>query len=112
VFTDLYALEPHTAARLFIHKAGDVVVHVACGRFTAQCRENANIGQASATELLQSGSLGIIFGHQKRMIEHLLEPSPDWLEASEVEAPVALIELVRCEHELESQGIAMHEITM
>jgi hypothetical protein len=63
VLTDFHAFEPNTPTSLLVHEAGYIFMHVACCRLTADCRQDANVGQASASEFLENAPLGIIFCH-------------------------------------------------
>src|SRR4051812_47768908 len=90
-------LQPDAAAGLGVHVLRDVVEHVAGRRLASDRRQDAQIDEARAREGLEGRALRVVLGDERGVIEGLVEPLPHGLQAPEVVAPVARVQLARGE---------------
>ena len=100
---------PNTSFALFIDDLVYSFVNEASCCLAADVRQNADIGQTGVPEFFEPRSLGVVLGDHQRMVEHVVQPLPNGLQAAEIVAPTPLVELARREDELERQRIAMQQ---
>jgi hypothetical protein len=78
-------------------------------RLAAYVRENNELEQPAVTHGLHLHEQGIICRYQRLVIEGLLKPLLDWLEAAEIHDPVPSIKLVSFELQMHGECVAMEE---
>ena len=78
----------------------------------ADARKNQNIGDIHAGELRDQFNLRIVFGDNQLMVEIVNQKLFDRLESSEIDHPVARIQIARPKNKLEAQSVAMKEMAM
>ena len=85
-----YAFQPDPRTGLPADIVGHVVEHVLGDRLAADRRQDSHRGEPVAFEPAEGAQVGIVLGNDQGVIELLVQPRADRLEAAEIEAPVAL----------------------
>jgi hypothetical protein len=112
VFSDLRRLQPNAAIRLLLDEASYEVESLPRRGFAANRGYHAKVGETAIRQLLERTEIGIVLGNQYGVVKHVMQPCPHRFEAPEIEAPVALIKLVRREYKMKSQRVSMQQMAM
>lgn len=113
VLTHLELDEADSRRIAIVHEPHLEVLEAKTGsRFAASCSNDPQVLDLQLVGLLEPFQLRIIFGDERGMIEHLLEPTLEGLQAAEVDDPVALVKTLSFERGFEFEVIAVIDVAM
>ena len=112
MLTHFHRFQPDPAARLHVHEAADVIEHMPRRGLAADGRQHPQRDQTGGIEALKLGDCRIVRGGQGGVVEHVVQPGANRLEAAEIEAPVALVQRLAGENEMKRQRVAVQQAAM
>lgn len=107
MLADLDLLQPHPPAGGVSHEPCHMLEDHMSHGLAANGWDNSQSDKTVLIQLLEPFDLRVILRYKEPVVEHLMQPRLDRLEAAEIEAPIVLIKFVGHEDELERQGIAV-----
>ena len=112
MFTDFHTFYPNPTLCLLLDYRVDGLEHMSGGGFAADIRQNPEIDQALARQILKLRQVRIVRRCDHGMVEHLVQPRSDRLQGAEVEAPAVLVQGVTREDEFERKRVAVEKVAM
>jgi hypothetical protein len=105
-------LKPYPPSNLFFYKVGRVVRYIPSDRLATYRGQNAELGQTSSSKYLKLSQLRIILSYEQRVIEHVMEPIPEWPKTTEIQAPFTLVKVMGSENESECKCVPMETLAV